>query len=741
VLPIVFYRYPTPADAARRTASKVWIRRTVLTVASTAVVITPVLIRNFVVGRDIVPIASQGGVNFFIGNNSESDGRTAIVPGTRWDWWGGYQDAIQIAEREAGRKLKPSEVSSYYFWKGFEFIVTSPGESIPLLARKLYLFWAAGERSNNKYIYFFWHKSGMGRVPLPGFWLVGPLGLLGGVLLWRRKRELSLLYLFVLSYMVGVVAFFVNARFRLPVVPILTIFAAYAVCHLWIAATRERAGLWKAIIILAVCFVVIDTDLVRFGENEIHKDALSHYTLGNAYLNRGESEKAIAEYEKALETHDKYRRPGFLLVARNVHYNLGRLYWSKKQCAKAIPHLEKVGGNDNFAVLSLEMLGEGRSRPPQGPNRTRQGARGSGGRLCQTGRPGNGAGVPGTRRGHRPRRPVHRLENRRAAKGSVMPPPMTIALIEIGTNSTKLLIAEPDPVHEFRIRYFARRTTRIGRGLANDRNITPMAIDENVAAIETLKKTITRHRCRHVFAVSTFALRKARNARTVARRLEETIGDRIKILTGKEEARFAYLSARRNLKLARSVTVLIDVGGGSTEFVVTERGCVIHSRSLPLGALSLTERYLHVDPIKPDEFGALTRRVNHVVRHAVHAAGVDQWSPRDIDLAASGGTIGAISHVIGGGGRRGPSGSSDITVIAPIPLGETAAFLDRCLALPLRERRRIPGLDPDRADIICAGLAIVLSLMRTLGKRVCRPNTGGVREGALLHLIQNEFRW
>jgi len=357
VLPFVF-RLSAEGRGTAGAARRGWIRSTALVIAGALALIVPVTVRNYVVGRDFVGIASQGGVNFYIGNNPQSDGRTAIVPGTRWDWWGGYEDSIKLAETAMGRKLKPSEVSDYYFRKGMEFIVTDPAKSVSLLARKLYLFWAAGERSNNKYIYFFWHQSGMGKVPLPGFWFLGPLSLLGGVLLWPRRRELSLLYLFVVAYMLAIVAFFVNDRFRVPVVPVLAVFAGYSIVHLWKAFRGSKSALWTALPILAACAVFVNADLLRFAENKIEQDALSHYTLGNAYLNRGDTEKAIGEYEDALERYRKYKHPGFLIVSRNVEYNLGRLYWSKKSCAQAIPHLEKVGGNDQYAVLALEMLAE-----------------------------------------------------------------------------------------------------------------------------------------------------------------------------------------------------------------------------------------------------------------------------------------------------------------------------------------------------------------------------------------------
>jgi tetratricopeptide (TPR) repeat protein len=360
LLPLIPFVYAAGREKIHdgKTGTRFWLRRTVLVYAGATLVILPVLIRNYVVGHDIVPIASQGGVNFYIGNNPQSDGRTAVVPGTRWDWWGGYEDAVHMAETARGRKLRPSEVSDYFFTRGLEFIVTDPGRSIPLIARKIYLFWAAGERSNNKYIYFFWRLTALGRVPLVGFWLVAPLALLGGALLWRRRRQLALLYLFVVAYSLGVIAFFVNARFRLPVVPILIIFAAYAALYLWHAFRRRTPGLVRALPVLLLCFVAVDADFLTFKENRAYANSLSYYSLGNAYLKMDDTDGAIREYERALDADRRYPTPGFRLIARNVDFNLGRLYAGKERCARAIPHLERVGGSDQYTGVAKETLAD-----------------------------------------------------------------------------------------------------------------------------------------------------------------------------------------------------------------------------------------------------------------------------------------------------------------------------------------------------------------------------------------------
>ncbi|MBN2563224.1 MAG: glycosyltransferase family 39 protein, partial [Phycisphaerae bacterium] len=205
--------------------------------------ILPITIRNHVVGHDTVLISSQGGVNFYIGNNPQSDGITAIVPGTPAEWWAGYYATIERAEKAAGRKLKGSEVSRHYWSEAWKFMRDEPSKAAALMLKKLGLFWTHGEISNNQNIGFVTDTYAPIVKFLPlAFWLVGPLGVLGLLLSLRQARRLFPLWGFVIIYMLSVVAFFVTARYRVPVVAVLIVLGSYAVCWFVDAIRRSR---WK----------------------------------------------------------------------------------------------------------------------------------------------------------------------------------------------------------------------------------------------------------------------------------------------------------------------------------------------------------------------------------------------------------------------------------------------------------------------------------------------------------------
>ena len=328
-------------------------------------VILPVTAYNISRG-DRVLISSQAGVNFFIGNNAEADGMRVHVPGLRPSIREIYEGTTRIAEEHAHRSLKPSEVSRFYFGEAFDWMRHHPRQAVGLMLRKLRYFWSRSEILNNKNIYFLTDRYTPIIRCLPvGFWLVGPLGLMGMVAAMRSPRMLPL-WGFVLVYMISVVLFFVTARFRVPVVAVLALLAAYGV-HRAVAAVRERnwprvavlsAVLVPAVVLVAqpaqdrnkrtlaeVALVDLSKALYKKGRtdeaitllteatdsNPHYAEAL--YSLGVAYTNKGDLKAAERAYKRAIQADP-----------RNVsaHNNLGRLYLDQKRYDEAIPLLTRA---------------------------------------------------------------------------------------------------------------------------------------------------------------------------------------------------------------------------------------------------------------------------------------------------------------------------------------------------------------------------------------------------------------
>jgi Tfp pilus assembly protein PilF len=193
-----------------------------------ACAVGPVAARNLMVGGEAVLVATNGGVNFYIGNNPQSDGVTAVVPGTRPGWIEGYDDTHRIAEEAAGRSLTESEVSGFWFRRAVDWIRSDPSSWVHLVAYKFRLFWNPSEIGNNQAVAPFARLSWVIRaLRWNGFPLAILLAGLGVVLApWDRRWLVPAAFAGI--HAATVVAFFVNARYRLPVVPVLLLFAAVA---------------------------------------------------------------------------------------------------------------------------------------------------------------------------------------------------------------------------------------------------------------------------------------------------------------------------------------------------------------------------------------------------------------------------------------------------------------------------------------------------------------------------------
>jgi exopolyphosphatase/guanosine-5'-triphosphate,3'-diphosphate pyrophosphatase len=226
-----------------------------------------------------------------------------------------------------------------------------------------------------------------------------------------------------------------------------------------------------------------------------------------------------------------------------------------------------------------------------------------------------------------------------------------------------------------------------------------------------------------VVAVGTYAFRAAKNGDAVARRITRHAGVPIRVLTGHEEATLSYLSVLMRLRRPKPYTFLIDLGGGSVEFVVAHRGRILRARSLPLGALRLTERHLHSDPITRAQRVIMEREIDVAVSRVI--APFRRVQPTKIDFVASGGTATTAFAMLA-------THRTSRVSVARVTRAGLEKLADDCFARTLAQRKRLPGLPADRADIIPAGLAVVLAFMQHARKRTLAVSDGGVREGVLL---------
>jgi tetratricopeptide (TPR) repeat protein len=274
-----------------------WIKSSLLWLAFAALLILPVTYANYARGGEFVLIATQGGVNFWIGNNPESGGVSSELPGYGAFWT--EADAKGFAEQEVGHAVRPGELSDFYYRKGLSFLIQHPVDALFSMIRKTTAFFNRTELSNNKHIGYFAGLSPW--LPFLIYLNLGvlvPLSLLGVWALWSRS-EVRLLAAMILLYAATVILFFITSRFRMPVVPWLSLLAAGGTVWLWAAARNRFKGLtkWPPILLFAGI-------LLAWTNPWNMKDASigsAHYMEGNALMTLGKPDQAAASFRKSLE--------------------------------------------------------------------------------------------------------------------------------------------------------------------------------------------------------------------------------------------------------------------------------------------------------------------------------------------------------------------------------------------------------------------------------------------------------
>lgn len=296
-------------------------------VAGIAALVGPVTVRNYVVAGDLVPVTYAGGLNLFFGNNPDADG-TFRVPrffprsavDDPWEQRAVYRS---VAERAAGRPLRPSEISAVWAGEALRFARQAPGPWVRLVARKVELALGAFEPWNIRSVTLTRGFSRVLRLPLLGFGLLAPLAFLGLWLTAGRWRELVPLYALLVTVFGTLVIFFVLARYRVPAVPVLALFASAGVLE---TARRLRRPQRRRGLALALAATAA---FAAFAHRTVAVEDLSiaWYNLGNRYKALGDWPKAEASYRRSLEGQPRYL---------SAHNNLALVYeaWGRREEAR-----------------------------------------------------------------------------------------------------------------------------------------------------------------------------------------------------------------------------------------------------------------------------------------------------------------------------------------------------------------------------------------------------------------------
>jgi exopolyphosphatase / guanosine-5'-triphosphate,3'-diphosphate pyrophosphatase len=282
-----------------------------------------------------------------------------------------------------------------------------------------------------------------------------------------------------------------------------------------------------------------------------------------------------------------------------------------------------------------------------------------------------------------------------------------VGVVDIGTNSTRLLVADVD---DGQVREVDRRSrvTRLGEGLEAGGELGEEPRRRVLATLDEYRGAIEQHGCEATTGVLTSAVRDAVNGAGFADEIQRRYGFDARTIDGETEARLTFLGATAGSRVADARPALvIDIGGGSTELVVGMDAEVSFHASTPAGVVRQTERHLHDDPPAPEQLQSLVADVRATIEAAV---------PDDVRRSAA--------HAIAVAGTATSAAAIDLELEPYDPsrveghgleLGELELLLARLAAVPLARRRRVAGLHPDRAPTIVAGVAILIEALRLFG--------------------------
>jgi exopolyphosphatase / guanosine-5'-triphosphate,3'-diphosphate pyrophosphatase len=301
------------------------------------------------------------------------------------------------------------------------------------------------------------------------------------------------------------------------------------------------------------------------------------------------------------------------------------------------------------------------------------------------------------------------------------------AVVDIGSNSTRLLIAD---IENGRVsEEMVRRTTvtRLGTGVDSSGKLSDEAMERVYATLDEYRAEIDKHDVDRAIAVLTSAVRDAGNGEQFANTVGTRYGLSPHILTGDEEARLTFLGATSERNDAeRTPTVVIDIGGGSTELVIGAGREPSFHVSNQAGVVRQTERHLHHDPPESEEREALAADVRAIFERAVPS---DQRNAvqHAIAVAGTATSVAAIAQELE------PYDPTKVHgYVATVR--DCEEMLERLSALPLGERRRVRGLHPDRAPTIVAGVIILIEALKFFGLDDVEISEHDILRGAALGL-------
>lgn len=301
-----------------------------------------------------------------------------------------------------------------------------------------------------------------------------------------------------------------------------------------------------------------------------------------------------------------------------------------------------------------------------------------------------------------------------------------VAIIDLGTNTFHLLVAA-QAQGGYTILNRERIAVKIGLRGINQDIIQEEAITRAIAALKTFRTIIDQHAVKKIYAFGTSALRNARNGEDVTRKIKQATSIDVDIISGDEEAKFIYQGVRSALDLGKEPSLIMDIGGGSVEFIIGDLDKIHWKKSIEIGAQRLLEQFQKHDPITAQEIDELDRYFENSLPELISV--LQKFKPST--LVGSSGTFDTLSeiHCI----RNSVSIKED-DAETPLTLTSFYSIYQELIAKNRVERLQIPGMIEMRVDMIVVACCLIRYLLSKHTFSAVRVSSYALKEGVLAHL-------
>lgn len=306
---------------------------------------------------------------------------------------------------------------------------------------------------------------------------------------------------------------------------------------------------------------------------------------------------------------------------------------------------------------------------------------------------------------------------------------MRLAIIDCGTNTFHLMVVDTVPGGKYTRTFNTRIAVKLGEGAINNGFIAATPFERGMTALRQFNAYMKQHKVEKVMAFATSAIRTASNGKEFVEKVKSEIGIELEVIDGDREAELIYLGNREALRMNESVSLIMDIGGGSTEFILANDQEIFWKQSYMLGAARLLERFKHSSPITHEEIAAIKNHLRENTRSLFEQ--IKKLSPQE--LIGSSGAFDSVVEMIHG--ELGGEPLVDAKTGYEVNIDNYHQVSAKVKQANLEQRKAIRGLTPMRFDMIVISCLLIDFVLEESGINKMRVSTFSLKEGALFDFI------